>query len=147
MEIWLLLLVLPAAWVGFSYYKGHRSPAQLQRMAEGLADGGTLLDVRTPAEFSQGHHRQARNIPLGELRAAADDLDPDKMVVLYCRSGSRSVQAMSILRSAGISQVMDLGPYRNLEKLPAIRRSRDKAAAPVPTTRNQRKRHRRRARG
>ncbi len=147
METWMLLLLIPAAWVGFSFYRGYRSPEQLQRMADGLADGGTLIDVRTPAEFSQGHHRQARNIPMGDLRSAASDLDPDLMVVLYCRSGSRSGQAISILRSAGISRIMDLGPYRNLEKLPEIRRRRDKNAAPIPTTRNQRKRQRRRARG
>ncbi len=148
MEPWMLLLLLPAAWIGFSFYKGYRSPDQLQRMAEALGDGGTLIDVRTPSEFSAGHHGRARNIPLGELRAASYDLDPDQPLVLYCQSGSRSGQAMSILQSAGFSQVLDLGPYRNTMKLPEIRRTKkDRRPAPAVNTRNQRKRQRRRARG
>jgi len=145
MEPWMLILLLPVAWLGYSFYKGHRSPAQLKQMAEALADGGLLIDVRSPSEFSGGHHKQARNIPLGDLRAAAFELDPDQPVVLYCRSGSRSGQALSMLRSAGFTQVMDLGPYRNTEKLPT--RGRPKRAPQAPVTRNQRKRNRRRARG
>ncbi len=145
MEPWMLLLLLPVAWMGYSFYKGHRSPAELQRMADAIAEGGTLVDVRTPGEFAAGHHKLARNIPLGELRSARQQMDPDLPVVLYCRSGSRSGQALRILRSAGFSQVMDLGPYRNTLKLPD-RRARRQPAEAAPMTRNQRKRQRRRAR-
>jgi len=149
MEPWMLILLLPVAWMGYSFYKGYRSPAQLKSMAEALADGGTLIDVRTPAEFSQGHPAKARNIPLGELRAKAFELDPDQPVVLYCRSGARSGQALAMLRSAGFTRVMDLGPYGNAEKLPKIHPAKGEAEdkPKAPTTRNQRKRQRRRAGG
>lgn len=145
MEPWMLLLLLPAAWVGYSFYRGYRSPAQLQQMAKALAEGGTLVDVRTPMEFSQSHHPKAKNIPMSELRTGTRQLDKDLPLVIYCRSGSRSGQAISTLKSVGFAQILDLGPLRNTEKLPEIRRA--KVGAPAPASRNQRKRQRRRARG
>lgn len=145
MKPWMLIPLLPVAWLAYTFYKGYRSPAQLKQMAEALADGGVLIDVRSPSEFSGGHHKQARNIPLGELRAAAYELDPDQSVVLYCRSGARSGQALSMLKAAGFTRVLDLGTYGNAQKLPEIRKPKNNSAA--ITSRNQRKRKRRSARG
>ncbi len=61
-----------------------------------------LIDVRQPAEFSQGHIPGARLIPLGELAARAAEIDRSKPTVLYCRSGNRSSAAAGLLLDAGV---------------------------------------------
>lgn len=76
-----------------------------------VADGGRLVDVRTPTEFDAGHLDGARNLPLGDLPTRLTELEPkSEWVVVYCRSGARSAQAAGILVDAGFSQVFDLGP-------------------------------------
>ena len=66
-------------------------------------DNVTLLDVRTIPEYKRGHVRGARLIPLGKLEANLDKLEADKnkKIIVYCRSGSRSVAASRILEKHG----------------------------------------------
>ncbi|MCB9598187.1 MAG: rhodanese-like domain-containing protein [Sandaracinaceae bacterium] len=74
-----------------------------------VAEGATLLDVRTPGEFSSGHIEGAVNIPISELGQRMEEVPTDHSVVVYCLSGGRSASAASMLRSHGY-QVHDLGP-------------------------------------
>jgi rhodanese-related sulfurtransferase len=70
-------------------------------VAQRLADGATLIDVRTPAEFAAGHASGARNVPL-------DRLDPQGLprdVLVICQSGARSRQACERLAAAGLEPV------------------------------------------
>ena len=66
-------------------------------------DNVTLLDVRTIPEYKRGHVRGARLIPLGKLEANLDKLEADKnkKIIVYCRSGNRSVAASRILEKHG----------------------------------------------
>lgn len=73
------------------------------------AAGALVLDVRTPAEFGEGHIEGARNIPVHELGARIGELQRGRDVVVYCRSGGRSAAATAILRKASF-RVLDLGP-------------------------------------
>lgn len=76
--------------------------------------GAKLVDVRSPGEFSSGHIPGAVNVPLPDLGKKADKLGPkDKPVVVYCASGARSAMARSQLKSAGFTQVFNLGPMTN----------------------------------
>lgn len=62
------------------------------------------LDVRTVAEYSEGHIRGSININVleREFESVADSvLDKTKPVALYCRSGRRSKKAASILAAKG----------------------------------------------
>lgn len=62
------------------------------------------LDVRTVAEYSEGHIPGSININVlnDEFAAAADStLQKDKPVALYCRSGKRSKKAAAILSKKG----------------------------------------------
>jgi rhodanese-related sulfurtransferase len=61
----------------------------------------TLLDVREPDEWAQGHAAGAVHIPLAQLDPAA--LDTSKPIVAVCRSGNRSGKATQMLRQAGIN--------------------------------------------
>ena len=62
----------------------------------------TLLDVRTPEEFSQKHVPGAINIPLDQITDRLDEFESMKTpIIAYCRSGSRSQMATSILQQHG----------------------------------------------
>ena len=64
-----------------------------------------LIDVRTPAEYRDGHIPGVANIPLDELEKRIGEIPKDKKVVLICRTGNRSAQGTKLLRSKGFSNV------------------------------------------
>lgn len=73
--------------------------------------GATLVDVRTPEEFAAGHLPGAVNIPVDELPQRLAELgEPEKALVLYCRSGARSSRAELLLKERGFQDVFNLGP-------------------------------------
>jgi rhodanese-related sulfurtransferase len=78
---------------------GELPPAQLAEMLEG--DEVELIDVRRPHEWEAGHIPGARRVEVNDLPAAAEQLDRDRPIVLYCRSGSRSELAADALSEAG----------------------------------------------
>lgn len=63
----------------------------------------TLLDVRSPEEFSQGHIEGATLISLQSLSENLSKLSDvkDKKIIVYCHSGMRSVSASRILVNNG----------------------------------------------
>jgi rhodanese-related sulfurtransferase len=63
----------------------------------------TLLDVRTPEEFKQGHIQEAKLIPLQILNENLFKLQDDKnrKIIVYCQSGNRSGSASRILEKHG----------------------------------------------
>jgi len=65
----------------------------------------TLLDVRTVSEFKTGHLRGAQLIPLSKLENNLNKLESvkNKKIIVYCRTGSRSVAASRILESHGFT--------------------------------------------
>lgn len=74
-----------------------------------VAAGATLVDVRSPGEFSSGHVKGAINIPVQEFSTRAKEIPKNKPVVLYCASGMRSGAAAGMLRDAGRTDVHNLG--------------------------------------
>jgi len=65
----------------------------------------TLLDVRTIPEYKSGHLRDATLIPVDALSENLGMLkqDRDKKIIVYCRTGSRSVTASRILEEHGFT--------------------------------------------
>ncbi|KUL48725.1 sulfurtransferase [Streptomyces sp. NRRL F-4489] len=80
----------------------------LPRLPFDPAAGIQLIDVRNPAEYATGALPGARNIPLAALPARTAELDPARPVVLYCRSGNRSLIASALLESRGFRDVTDI---------------------------------------
>ncbi len=70
--------------------------------------GAQLLDVRSPKEYSESHIEGSINIPVGDLESRLPELDADKAVVVYCRSGRRASTAAQILAKEGF-EVHNLG--------------------------------------
>lgn len=75
---------------------------------EQLASRVQLIDVRGASEWSGGHLPHSRNIPLGDLPAAVESLDPNRSIVVQCQSGARSTIAASVLERAGRTDVRNL---------------------------------------
>lgn len=68
----------------------------------------TLLDVRQDFEYAEGHIPGAALIPLPELSERALELDPALPVLVYCRSGKRSLAGASLLSGLGFREVMSV---------------------------------------
>lgn len=68
-------------------------------------DNVTLLDVRTIEEYKSGHLRDATLIPVDALSENLGMLkmDKNKKIIVYCRTGSRSVSASRILEENGFT--------------------------------------------
>jgi rhodanese-related sulfurtransferase len=67
-----------------------------------------LLDVRQPEEFAQGHIEGAVLMPLGTLPDSYQQIPKGVKLVVYCRSGHRSAQAVSFLRDHGYDKAVSL---------------------------------------
>ena len=63
----------------------------------------TIVDVRTPQEFMDGHVPGTINIPLNEITQRLDEIKAlPQPITLICASGNRSGQATTFLKSCGV---------------------------------------------
>lgn len=81
-------------------------------LAQSYANGLLLLDVRTSAEFGQGHLPGAVNIPVDELRDRLAELSRDRDLAVYCQVGQRGYLATRILLQFGYRVRNIGGGYR-----------------------------------
>jgi rhodanese-related sulfurtransferase len=65
----------------------------------------TLLDVRTTQEYNQAHLPNTLHIPLDNLANNLNKLPKDKKILIYCRSGNRSIEASRILKKHGYTPI------------------------------------------
>jgi len=72
-----------------------------QRVRQGLV---TVLDVRPPEEYAQGHIRGALNVPVAELKKRLHQIPAGQEVVAYCRGPYclLAYEAVRVLRKQGI---------------------------------------------
>ena len=74
------------------------------------ATGAVLLDVRTPQEYREGHIPGSQNVPLQQLDKVEEVTEnKDTVLYVYCRSGARSRQAVSLLKHMGYTNVHNIG--------------------------------------
>ena len=74
------------------------------------AAGAVLLDVRSPQEYREGHIPGSQNVPLQQLDKVEEITEnKDTVLYVYCRSGARSRQAVSLLRAMGYTNVHNFG--------------------------------------
>ncbi len=102
--VWLLAVLLAACGS-----KGAYQNVPPDDLKAHLDDPNTIVvDVRTPAEYVQGHVPRAINLPLQEIENWYKDLPKDKTVYLICRTGHRSTKASEFLKEKG---------FRNLKNV------------------------------
>jgi rhodanese-related sulfurtransferase len=80
-----------------------------QELASRLATGSIgVLDVRREAEFQSGHIDGADWHPLDRFKAALPEITKDTPIAVHCKSGYRSLIAVSVLERAGYHNVVDV---------------------------------------
>ena len=85
-----------------------------------IEDGAILIDVRSASEYSASHIDGAINIDVNEILSLNGELgynnrniSKNTVLILYCRSGNRSLQAANKLIELGYTNVYDLGSMDN----------------------------------
>ena len=84
-----------------------------------IEEGYTILDVRTQEEFEEGHIQGALNINVKDdtFITAIQKLSPSDTLLVYCRSGRRSLYAAQVMVSFGFQKIYDLeGGFLNWKK-------------------------------
>ena len=74
-----------------------------------------IVDVRTPDEYKEGHIPNAINIPNETINETVYDKlqDKNQLILIYCRSGSRSRQAAYKMQKLGYTNLVDFGGIIN----------------------------------
>lgn len=102
-----------AGYVACNIYDGLMPTITWRDLAEQKLPEGTLIDVRTLQEFTEGAIPNAIHIPVDELRERLDEIPEDKPIYLYCGVGLRGYVALKILTQSGFKNVYNLsGGYR-----------------------------------
>ena len=72
-----------------------------------------IIDVRTAEEYTESHVKDSINIPYDDIDENTE-LDKDKILFVYCKSGARSNVAYQKLKDLGYT-VYDMGAYENID--------------------------------
>ena len=94
------------------------TPQAKQSMVQSEKAKGVWIDVRSAEEFNAGHLQNAVNIPHDKIIEGVKAIgsDKDAPINLYCRSGRRAEAALTELKNAGYTNVINHGGYEDLVK-------------------------------
>jgi rhodanese-related sulfurtransferase len=81
------------------------SAAEAKQMID---QGVTVVDVRTPAEWGNGHIPQAQHVPLDSILARPRDVIKDDNVIFVCQVGQRSALAAEMAAAVGFRTLYNL---------------------------------------
>ena len=89
----------------------------VRKIKEYLNNGAIVLDVRTDAEWNEGHLKGAKHIVLNTLPYHLEEIKLlNKPIVAVCKSGGRSQSATDFLNQNGFD-VINGGPWQNVAKI------------------------------
>lgn len=77
----------------------------VDQLADELATGARLIDVREPNEYAQAHIPGAELIPLATVPDHVDDFRGDGPTFVVCRTGARSQRACEFVAAHGVDVV------------------------------------------
>jgi hydroxyacylglutathione hydrolase len=89
-----------------------------------------ILDVRKPAEFAEGHVKDALNIPVNDLTDPLNiaSFEEDQNIYVHCQGGYRSMIATSLLKREGIHNLRNIvGGYNKIKEEPKIKTEKEKS--------------------
>ncbi len=79
---------------------------QLGELEAAIREGRcSLIDVRERHEYAAGHIPLAANRPLSEVASWSSEIEPDRPLILYCRTINRSRRCADILCARGFREV------------------------------------------
>lgn len=81
-----------------------------QEMKELIKKGITIIDVRSPQEYKEGHIEGAISLPEYEIIKKAEEIlkNKEEEILIYCSSGHRSKKAQKELEEKGYKKVYNL---------------------------------------
>jgi len=114
----IVLLILGSV---FMLTKKDNKPIAIQQPtligAKITANGGQIIDVRTPKEYTTAHAKGSVNVPIATIQNGdLTKISKDKPVYLYCRTGHRAGLAKNILEQNGYKNVTNLGGLTDWQK-------------------------------
>ncbi len=86
-------------------------------LVEIIGSGARIIDVRSPAEFHSGHVKGSENIPLDVIEKKMSAGNKEEVIVLCCRSGTRSGMATNKLHQMGFKNVHNGGSWTSVKSL------------------------------
>lgn len=111
--LYILIIAVLLGFIGYQYIP----PAGVEqistdelkeRLALGNSSDVMYVDVREVYEFEAGHIEQMVNVPLSSLEETYHELPTGVELVIICRSGARSMQAIDFLQSRGYTQLTNV---------------------------------------
>jgi glyoxylase-like metal-dependent hydrolase (beta-lactamase superfamily II)/rhodanese-related sulfurtransferase len=98
-----------AAWERAGLPVAHLPQMTPQELQERLnSNGMQVLDVRREPEWQAGHITEASWFPLDQFKVSAPEVDLAKALAIHCQGGYRSMIACSLLRRAGVENVINV---------------------------------------
>ena len=112
-ELFALLALVIALIIGneiFRYVRGTTSVGVGEALRLHNHEDAAVLDIREINEYREGHIPAARSVPLATLKDKLAELKvpKDRPIIVYCRSGTRSPTATSMLRKNGFERAFNL---------------------------------------
>ena len=101
----------------FGIFKNIFSKKDTTQMEKLIKEGAFLVDVRTPAEFAEGHVKGSTNIPLDQVPNQLAQFNGKDQIIVFCRSGNRSGQAKMILERNGFKNVTNGGTWQDVNEV------------------------------
>ncbi|MEE2671654.1 MAG: rhodanese-like domain-containing protein [Bdellovibrionota bacterium] len=98
--------------VAFKLYANGKYSKNIEAV---IGQNPQLLDVRTVAEYEEAHSDKMINIPLDRLEQNLIKLDKTRPIIVFCRSGNRSGQAVKLLEASGYKNVVNGGAWTNIK--------------------------------
>jgi rhodanese-related sulfurtransferase len=81
------------------------SEVEVSALAERVAEGALVIDVREPDEYVEGHVPGAQLVPLATVPDHLDRFRTDGPTYVICRSGGRSMRACELAADEGYNVV------------------------------------------
>lgn len=109
--LWVILGVGVVAVAAFAWFRLAPTPLTEISVAQAYQkyqQGIFFVDVRTQEEWDEMHAANSILVPLDELPNRLSEVPKDREVVVICRSGRRSKEALGILQNAGYSNVSSM---------------------------------------
>lgn len=95
---------------------GEIEVAEFKKYASSLPANVMIVDVRLPSETSAGMLKNAKAVPLIDLRERAGELPKNKLIVLQCNTGTQAEMAYNTLKELGFTNVKYLNAKVKIEK-------------------------------
>lgn len=123
----IITLTAVSAFLALAVYRYFRSQSRRKEVASLIQAGALVVDVRSQAEFDQGHYPEAFHLSVdeiekqltqsGQIKLKKSSVAHDQPLVLYCFSGARSSRAVLHLKKAGYKTVISAGGLSELLKV------------------------------